>query len=165
MKLGHEKDFRSTPDWPYHISCGGVVYRIDENKNAEVLLLHRSSRFNSERGIKGNESWHLPKGTMEHDETVIECAVREVEEEAGVNVEVEAYIGSHTADYMNQGQRFVKSFHYFLMKYLSEHPTGMDYEHESKKWLPFDRARDLLEFDKEVIDKAKEALNKILADG
>ncbi len=55
-----------------HFKCieaaGGVV----ENKNGEILLIHR-------RGF-----WDLPKGKMEEGETVEEAAVREVEEETGL---------------------------------------------------------------------------------
>ena len=49
-------------------AAGGVV----ENKNKEILLIHR-------RG-----SWDLPKGKIEKGETIEDAAVREVEEETGL---------------------------------------------------------------------------------
>lgn len=50
-------------------AAGGVVY----NANNEILLIHR-------RGF-----WDLPKGKEEEGETIEETAVREVEEETGLN--------------------------------------------------------------------------------
>ena len=50
-------------------AAGGVVYN-DEN---QLLMIFRNGR------------WDLPKGKLEVDENIKECAIREVEEECGVD--------------------------------------------------------------------------------
>ncbi|RAR70616.1 NUDIX hydrolase [Flavobacterium aciduliphilum] len=54
---------------PVNKAGGGLVY----NKKGEVLFILR------------NGKWDLPKGGIEKDETIEETAIREVEEETGVN--------------------------------------------------------------------------------
>ena len=43
-----------------------------------------------------NQKWTLPGGTMELDESLIDCAIREVKEETGLQVEVTDVIGTYT---------------------------------------------------------------------
>lgn len=54
--------------FPVVFAGGGFVL----NDNDEVLMIHR-------RGF-----WDLPKGKLDHGETIQECALREVTEECGV---------------------------------------------------------------------------------
>ena len=49
-------------------AAGGIVY----NANNELLMIYR------------NNKWDLPKGKIEKGETPKQCALREVEEETGV---------------------------------------------------------------------------------
>ena len=51
------------------VAAGGYV----KNKKGEILF------------IKRNGIWDLPKGKLENNESLFECAEREVEEECGVN--------------------------------------------------------------------------------
>jgi 8-oxo-dGTP diphosphatase len=55
-------------------AAGGVVCRTGAGGALEVLLVHRAQYGD----------WTIPKGKVEEGETDEECAVREVEEEAGV---------------------------------------------------------------------------------
>ena len=55
-------------------AAGGVVCRPGSDGGLEVLLVHR----------RAYDDWTIPKGKVEEGETDEECAVREVEEEAGV---------------------------------------------------------------------------------
>ncbi|HLT85664.1 MAG TPA: NUDIX hydrolase [Phototrophicaceae bacterium] len=57
-------------------AAGTVVWRLDERKKLEVLLVHRP-RY---------DDWSWPKGKQEEGETLAACAVRETEEETGVAV-------------------------------------------------------------------------------
>src|SRR5690606_39616844 len=58
------------------LAAGTVVWRLDERKKLEVLLVHRP-RY---------DDWSWPKGTQANGETLAACAVRETEEETGVPV-------------------------------------------------------------------------------
>ena len=50
-------------------AAGGLVYNSDK----QILMIFR------------NGKWDLPKGKKEDKETIIQCALREVEEECGIN--------------------------------------------------------------------------------
>jgi len=54
--------------------------------NDKILMLKR----------KDNDKWTLPGGTMELNESLINCAVREVKEETGLEVQVTEVIGTYT---------------------------------------------------------------------
>lgn len=54
--------------------------------DGRVLLLRRADSGN----------WTLPGGTMEMDESLVECARREVAEECGLDVRIESLVGTYT---------------------------------------------------------------------
>lgn len=56
------------------LACVVVMRMVDEQ--AQVLIISSSKHPNE---------WILPKGGWETDETLVECALREAEEEAGVS--------------------------------------------------------------------------------
>jgi 8-oxo-dGTP pyrophosphatase MutT (NUDIX family) len=57
-------------------SCGGLPWRLREGK-LEVLLIKQFAH---------KDSWGIPKGHMHEGETAEQCALREVREEAGVEI-------------------------------------------------------------------------------
>ena len=58
-----------------------AVAIIDDDK---ILMLKRMD----------NGKWTMPGGTMELDESLIDCAIREVKEETGLDVQVKEVIGT-----------------------------------------------------------------------
>ena len=66
--------------------AGGVVF----NAEGEVLLLRHQSG-----------SWVFPKGHIEPGETPLETAVREIEEEAGIDARCERADETYTTQYRN----------------------------------------------------------------
>lgn len=88
---GEELRERSMDGCPRTVcpSCGFVHYRNPAPavgvllfENGRILLVKR--RFEPYRGL-----WVIPSGFMEYEETVTECAVREIKEETGLDVEME----------------------------------------------------------------------------
>ena len=134
-------EYRTTSEWPYHISCGGTVYREGPN-GVEFLLLYRKPWKRDPF-----DSWHLPKGTLGRHETLEQCAAREVTEETGVMVEIEAYLGSLQGQWFDRikNRPVDKVTHYFLCRYLDESPDPMDDEHDSAEWVDAETATRKLE--------------------
>lgn len=64
------------------IAAGGVVWRAGAG-GIDVLLVHRPKYGD----------WTFPKGKVEDGESVLECAIREVWEEAGVTAVMGCYLG------------------------------------------------------------------------
>ena len=89
-------------DSPVEQAAGGVVWR-EGPAGTEVLLVHRP-RY---------DDWTFPKGKLESGECLLECARREVREEAGVHPVIGRYLGdiSYTKQ---EGHR--KVVHYWAMQ-------------------------------------------------
>ena len=66
----------------HYIGAGGLVF-----KDNEILAIKL------ENSIYGNVSWKLPGGLVNHNESILEGAVREVKEETGVLAEALGIIG------------------------------------------------------------------------
>ena len=82
-------------------AAGGWV----ENSFGEVLWIHRLSQ------------WDLPKGKLESGEAIDECAVREVEEECGIDgITLGPKLCETLHSYEMKGVAYVKTTHWFRMK-------------------------------------------------
>lgn len=65
------------------IRPAAAVAIVNSNK---VLMLHR----------KDNNKWTLPGGTLELNESLTSCAIREVQEETGLSISITDVIGTYT---------------------------------------------------------------------
>lgn len=65
------------------VAAGGLIWR-DRDGTVEVLVAHRP-RYSD---------WAFPKGKVDGDESLIECALREVWEETGFKCRVGRYLGT-----------------------------------------------------------------------
>lgn len=94
-------------------AAGGVVYRDTANGEPEVLLILR-------RGV-----WDLPKGTKEEDESIRECACREVAEETGMDrwPVIVNDLRQTYHEYVRDGKKCGKTTYWFAMR--SEDETGL----------------------------------------
>lgn len=91
-------EFRSFFD--VHVAAGGVV----KNHEGEYLFIFRRNK------------WDLPKGHQEEFETMEQTALREVQEECGLeNLEITAPLPTTYHLYMEQGHRVFKETHWFMM--------------------------------------------------
>jgi 8-oxo-dGTP pyrophosphatase MutT (NUDIX family) len=83
------------------IAAGGVVF----NTSQEILMIFRRGK------------WDLPKGKLDKGETLEHCAVREVEEETGLNnVEMAEKIITTYHVYKEYGKHILKESHWYKMK-------------------------------------------------
>ncbi len=92
------------------VGVGAVVV-----KGARVLLVRRAKAPSAGR-------WSLPGGRQRLGETVRETAVREVREEAGVEVEVTALLD--VVDSITRDEAGAIAYHYTLVDFLAEWRAG-----------------------------------------
>lgn len=83
------------------VAAGGIV----ENEEGKILLQFRRGK------------WDLPKGKLDEGETIEECAIREVEEETGLqNIHLGELVGLTHHNYTERGENIDKETHWFGMK-------------------------------------------------
>lgn len=127
------KEYRLTKEWPYHVSCGGIVYR-PKGDELEIMVL-----------VRHDGSFDIPKGTLHFGETLEACALREVEEESGQTAKVIGYLGSALAEGVdkNSGAKISKATHYFALKWVSDTGTHDD-EYDHIEWASPEEAQSKL---------------------
>jgi len=129
-------------------SCGGVVIR-DTNDGPEICLGRR-------RRERDGSSWTLPKGTPNDAETVEETALREVAEETGLEVQINAPVGAIEYFFTQSGTRIHKTVHFFLMEATGGSLDKHDHEFDEVRWVPINEARRLLSYptERQVVETA-----------
>lgn len=145
MKLYEGDEYRATKDWPYAVSAGCIVFRKNKD-NIEVLLLPRDNTINKWGRDGGQKiSHHLPKGHVHFNEPIQQSAVRETEEEAGVSVEIQSYLGSREDNFKHPNTSIVthKTVHYFAAQWRHDLPVK-DNEHDNPVWVSIADAEKLL---------------------
>ncbi len=127
----------------YPVSAGGVVYRSLGSK-VEITLCGRDT--------PQGWLWALPKGTPEPKETIEETALREVNEETGLDVEIDRPIDSIKYWFVrpSDGVHCHKTVHFFLMVPTGGDLTKHDAEFEKVEWHQADDALKLLTHQNEV---------------
>ena len=79
---------------------GGVRVIVLDDENRMLMVCHH----HEDRDI-----WMVPGGGIEEGESSLEAAVREVEEETGLDIEVQKLLW-HVEEVSERGQRFVNFF-------------------------------------------------------
>ncbi len=80
--------------------------------------------------------WALPKGTPDSGETLEETALRETREETGLEVEIEAPIGSIRYFFVRGSTRFHKTVHFYVMRPIGGALDLHDREFDEVRWAP-----------------------------
>lgn len=141
----------SAPDMPEMpgviemTSAGGVVCRTTRRGDAEVVICG----FNA---ADDSVIWGLPKGTPEDGETREQTALREVCEETGLQVSIDAFIASidYRFDRFTDGAPCHKVVHFYLMSANGGDLSLHDHEFDYVRWLPANQALNALTYDNEV---------------
>ena len=125
-------------------SMGGVVARTRED-DVEIVICG----FNAQ---PGHIVWGLPKGTPEDGETREQTALREVNEETGLQVSIDEFVESidYCFERYGDGAPCHKVVHFYLMCAnggdLSLHDQEFDYVH----WLSASEVMSTLTYENEV---------------
>ena len=133
-------------------SAGGIVVRHQDGQAWFVV--------GSRRRERDGRTWTLPKGTPNPGETTRETAIREVNEETGLDVRITGPLDSIEYDFVQSGRRIHKTVHYFLMEPTGGSLEGHDHEFDEVRWIRFDEAPTVLTFETEraLVAKAFAAL-------
>ncbi len=134
-------------------SAGGTVYRIKDRTVLWLITKPRpSAAFPKDR-------YTLPKGEVEGGEKTEAAALREVEEETGINAKILSKVDYGKSLYAVDGEKIFKITTYFLMKYVSGQEKETP-EVEKIYWLSLPEARNLLSYstEKKILQKASELI-------
>jgi 8-oxo-dGTP pyrophosphatase MutT (NUDIX family) len=134
-------------------SAGGLVIRNMRGRPYLATVL-----------VKGGTVHALPKGHIESGEKGPETAVREVQEETGLEAEVVEKLGDIKYWYVRKwsdGARVFKVVSFFLLRYRSGSLDNYQRaEVDGAEWIPLEEAPKLLAYRGEK-DMAKLALSKL----
>ena len=114
-----------------------------EETSAGGLVLDRSSippraaRF-GRLDRRGRLIWSLPKGHIEQGETTEAAAIREVQEETGIEGSVMAPLGVIDFWFMAEDRRVHKTVHHFLLTAHGGELSDADREVVEVAWVPLD---------------------------
>ena len=150
------------------VSAGGVVHRRVNGRVEAALCGWAIATLgdNSGASVAGSPaqgySWSLAKGTPEPGETLEQTALREVREETGLEVEIDAPLG--TIEYWfsrrDPDVRYHKTVHYYLMAPIGGGIDLHDPEFDVVQWFSSEEALKALTHanEAEVLRRALEVL-------
>jgi 8-oxo-dGTP pyrophosphatase MutT (NUDIX family) len=110
--------------------------------------------------------WALPKGIIGRGERADETAVREVQEETGVDGTLVEKLGDIRYVYTWAGERVFKVVSFYLLRYrrgrLGDLQPGFAHEVADVRWLPLDEAPQLLAYkgERDIAERAMVALER-----
>jgi 8-oxo-dGTP pyrophosphatase MutT (NUDIX family) len=133
-------------------SCGFVLFR-PVGKNWYYLLMHYRAGH-----------WDFPKGHVEEGEEERQTARRELKEETGIE-DIEVLDGfKYEYDYEfggRDGRKKSKKVTFMLAR-TDRSATKISHEHIGARWVPYDRALEMLTFEnaKKMLKAAETHLRK-----
>jgi ADP-ribose pyrophosphatase YjhB (NUDIX family) len=117
-------------------SAGGLVVAGD-GPAARAALIGKLDR-------RGRLVWSLPKGHVEHGETLEQTAAREVAEETGIAGEVLQPLGVVDYWFVADGRRIHKTVHHYLLRAVGGELSDSDVEVTEVAWVPLSELDDRL---------------------
>lgn len=108
---------------------------MPQSETSERLMVEVALVGRSQQGI-----WTLPKGTPCSGETIEQVAVREVQEETGLIVQLITYIGAISYSFIRDQVRYYKQVRHFLFEAVGGDITLHDHEYDRVAWFPLPEA-------------------------
>jgi 8-oxo-dGTP diphosphatase len=139
-------DLSRPADEPVVAAAGGVVWRLGQGDQVEVVLVHRP-RY---------DDWSLPKGKLDPGEDHAAAALREVEEETGLRCSLDEALS--VSRYRDRKGR-PKVVRYWMMHPVAEATAPRAYatgEVDQAVWRSLDEAKATATYerDRELLDIA-----------
>ena len=136
----------------FAVSAGGVVVR-PTGEGWETVLASRRTRG-------GELVWGLAKGQIETGESPEQAALREVQEETGIEAKLLGSLEEISYWFVWEGERVKKTVHFYLMEATGGDASLHDKEMEEVRWFPMDEAVTLAGYasERKVLKAAKAAI-------
>ncbi|WP_120005933.1 NUDIX hydrolase [Nesterenkonia muleiensis] len=119
------------------LAAGALVWRLHRG-DLQVLVIHRP-RY---------DDWSFPKGKLDPDETLPECAVREVGEEVGLKVRLGVPLPITRYEVTKRTKSGpevrTKEVWYWAAEILEGHPRPDGEESDDARWVSPGQAREML---------------------
>ena len=128
------------------ISAGGLVYKKINNIIYFVLCYKKKTK-----------RWHLPKGTQELNESICNTAIREVEEETGLEVKIKMFLSDIYYKFTDtQKNQLNKKVTFYIMEVIGGCFEKHDKEFDKIIWADSNKAIKLLNYnnEKKLVTKA-----------
>lgn len=122
------------------VSAGGLV--IDTTGKLGLLIGRRDQKDASGKRIL----WSLPKGHIEEGETPEQAALREVQEETGIESDIEKSLGVIDFWFMAGGKRIHKTVHHYLFRESGGLLAAQESEVDEVGWFPLSQIIELLAY-------------------
>jgi 8-oxo-dGTP pyrophosphatase MutT (NUDIX family) len=132
------------------VSAGGLV--IDSTGTKGLLIGRRDLKDQKRERLL----WSLPKGHIEEGETPEQAAIREVQEETGIESEISRALGIIDFWFMAGGKRIHKTVHHYLFKEVGGTLAPQITEVDDVGWFPLDEVIGMLAYpdEKKLIAKS-----------
>ncbi|CAN2230137.1 COG1051 ADP-ribose pyrophosphatase [Candidatus Nanopelagicaceae bacterium] len=114
------------------VSAGGLV--VDTTGKLGLLIGRRDQKDASGKRIL----WSLPKGHIEQGETPEQAALREVQEETGIESIIEKSLGVIDFWFMAGGKRIHKTVHHYLFRESGGLLAAQETEVDEVAWFPLE---------------------------
>lgn len=125
-------------------AAGGIVTKYDHLNQQVLVLLVKSNK-------KQNSHWGFPKGHIENKENIKQTAIREINEETGINVKLQDYKMFWKTTY-EPYPGAIKTVTYFWFKQLNELEPLVLQKKEIKTalWINIEKAKIILTYKSDV---------------
>jgi len=125
------------------------------NDEGKLLILKRSEKVRTYKGM-----WGGVVGYVEENEEPYETAIKEIQEEVGLNKEDVTLIKKSDPIVFTdlyEGQHYNWKIFVFLFKIKKKSKINIDWEHLEYRWIP---PSDIVKYD--TVPRLKEAVSKLL---
>lgn len=133
-------------------SAGGIIF----NQKGHVLLIHNLAMKDPKKSY-----WGFPKGHLNHGESSREAALREVQEETGLEVEIINKVGEDKYVFTSKEGKVFKVVTFYLMETKSLKISIQEEELLGAQWFDPEEALTIISFPsgRALLKKALEMRN------
>ena len=123
--------------------------RNEHSSGGAVIELRDGAPFVAMIATRGRSRWGLPKGAVSPGETSEQAALREVQEETGLDAEVISLLDTIEYFFRAGDTLIKKSVDFYLMRYLGGTLTPQLSEVDDVEWVALGEAIQRASFDSE----------------